>query len=266
MLDFSRKVVLITGGTKGIGLAAGLAFGRLGAACTLTYKWGTANEEDVLRAFAEVGAPVPRLVQADAVHDGDTAALLEEMHQRHESIDILISNVAVALVVKSFDEYEKRSLLRSIEYSAWPMVAYTRQIKRVFGRYPRYVVGLSSSGPDAFAANYDFVAASKAVLETLCRYMNYRLYSQDVRVNVVRAGLVRTESFRDTIGRDFEEFASRFNMERQFIPAEDVANTILALCSGLMDSVSGQVIRVDRGTSFFDNMMRLYEERDELSL
>ena len=40
----------------------------------------------------------------------------------------------------------------------------------MFGRYPRYVVGLSSGGPDAFYKNYDFVAASKAVMETLCRY------------------------------------------------------------------------------------------------
>lgn len=41
-------------------------------------------------------------------------------------------------------------------------------------------------------------------------------------------------------------------------------NAAVAPCSGLMDSVSGQVLTVDRGTSFFDNVMRLFEERDEL--
>lgn len=168
--------------------------------------------------------------------------------------------------MSSFGEYDKRGLLRGIEYSAWPLVSYTRRMKQMFGAYPRYVIGLSSSGPDAFSANYDFVATSKAVLETLCRYMNYRLFDEDVRVNVVRAGLVRTESLRATIGRDFETFASHFNMERQFIRPEQVADAIVGLCSGLMDGVSGQVIRVDRGTSFFDTFMRLYEERDALNI
>ena len=264
--DLRGKAVLITGGTMGIGLATGLAFGREGARCVLTHKWGTADEDEVRAQFAEAGAPEPMIVQADVGHDEDTRALLEAIRAEHDSVEAFISNVSVGLIVKGVDDYEKRSLFKSIEYSAWPMVEYTRQIKAVFGRYPRYVVGLSSGGPDAFYKNYDFVAASKAVMETLCRYLNYRLFDEDIRINVVRSRLVRTESLRMTFGRDFEPFAERFNMKRQFITCEEVANAILALCSGLMDGVSGQVIMVDRGTSFFDNLMRLYEERDSLEI
>ncbi len=260
------KAVLITGGTMGIGLATGLAFGRQGARCVLTHKWGTADEDEVRARFAEIGAPEPLIVQADAANAEDTTALLDAIKAEHDAVEAFISNVSFGLVVKDFDDYEKRSLFTSIEYSTWPMVEYTRQIKAVFGRYPRYVVGLSSGGPDAFYKNYDFVAASKAVMETLCRYLNYRLFDEDVRINVVRSRLVRTESLRATFGRDFEEFAERFNMKRQFISCEEVANAILALCSGLLDGVSGQVIMVDRGTSFFDNLMRLYNERDALTI
>lgn len=260
------EAVLITGGTMGIGLATGLAFGRHGARCILTHKWGTADEDSVLRAFAEAGAPAPLIVQADVANAEDTQALLALIKAEHEHVEAFISNVSVGLVVKDFDDYEKRSLFKSIEYSTWPMIEYTRQIKTVFGRYPRYVVGLSSGGPDAFYKNYDFVAASKAVLETLCRYLNYRLFEEDIRINVVRSRLVRTDSLRATFGHDFEQFAERFNMRRQFITCEEVANTILALCSGLMDGVRGQVIMVDRGTSFFDNLMRIYEERDALNI
>jgi 3-oxoacyl-[acyl-carrier protein] reductase len=169
-------------------------------------------------------------------------------------------------VVHDLDDYSKRSLFKSIEYSAWPIVAYPQQIRRMFGAYPRYIVGLSSGGPDHYYQHYDFVAASKAVMETLCRYMNYRLFEEDVRINVVRSRLVRTESLRATFGHDFETFAERFNMRRQFITPEEVANAVLALCSGLMDGVSGQVLMVDRGTTFFDNLMRLYNERDQLQL
>jgi NAD(P)-dependent dehydrogenase (short-subunit alcohol dehydrogenase family) len=264
--DFQDKAVLITGGTMGIGLATGLAFGRRGARCVLTYRWGTADENAVRCAFAEAGAPRPMIVQADVANDEDTASLLASIKREHDAVEAFISNVSVGLVVKDFEDYEKRALFKSIEYSTWPLVEYTRQIKAVFGHYPRYVVGLSSGGPDAFYKNYDFVAASKAVLETLCRYLNYRLFDEDIRINVVRSRLVRTESLRATFGPDFEQFAERFNMKRQFITCEEVANTIVALCSGLMDGVSGQIIMVDRGTSFFDNLMRLYQERDALDI
>ena len=260
--DLHGKAVLITGGTMGIGLATGLAFGRLGAHCILTYGWGTADEAEVLDAFAKAGAPTPLIVQADVANAADTAALLSAVKQHHESIEAFISNVSVALVVKDLDEYSARALHKSIDYSAWPIVDYTRRIRDMFGRYPRYVIGLSSGGPEAFFRNYDFVAASKSVMETLCRYMSYRLFDDDVHINVVRARMVQTESLRATVGEEFVSFAEQFKLRGQFVNRDDVANTIVALCSGLLDGVRGQVITVDRGAAFFDNLMRLYQERD----
>jgi enoyl-[acyl-carrier-protein] reductase (NADH) len=103
-------------------------------------------------------------------------------------------------------------------------------------------------------------------METMCRYMSYRLADRGVRVNVVRSRLVPTESLRATFGRDFEPFAERFNMRRQMISCEEVAGAIVALCSGMLDAMTGQVLMVDRGTTFFDNLMRIYEERAELQL
>ncbi|MEI8257709.1 MAG: SDR family oxidoreductase, partial [Deltaproteobacteria bacterium] len=193
-----------------------------------------------------------------------TKEVLGLIKSHHEAVEVFVSNVSVALVINEIDDYKLRSLFKSIEYSAWPMFQHTQDIKKLFGKYPRYVIGLSSGGPDHFYNNYDFVAASKSVMETLCRYMNYRLFDEDVRINVVRSRMVRTEALRATVGRDFEEFAEKFNMSKQFISPEEVGNTILALCSGLMDGVSGQVINVDKGTEFFDNIMRLYAERELL--
>ena len=264
--DYRGKAVLITGGTMGIGLATGHSFGRQGADVYLTHRWGTADESEVRAKFQEAGCSEPHILEADVGHDDDTDALLGEIKKKHERLEAFISNVSVAHVTRGLEDYDKKSLFRSIDYSTWPMVAYTKKAKEVFGKYPRYVIGLSSGGPDAFYKNYDFVAASKAVMETLCRYMNYRLFDEDIRINVVRSRLVRTESLRATFGRDFEEFAERFNMKRQFISCEEVADAILALCSGLMDGVSGQVLMVDRGTSFFDTLMRIYEERDSIDI
>jgi len=266
MSELRGKAVLITGGTMGIGLAAGLAFARQGASCILTHKWSTADEDEILAKFNGENLPAPQIINADVSRSEDTDTLLQQIRERHAHVEVFVSNVSVALVVQQLADYNMRALFRGIEYSAWPMFEYPKRIRDLFGRYPRYIVGLSSGGPDHFYKNYDFVAAAKSVMEALCRYMNYRLFNEDVRINVVRSRLVLTESLRSTFGQDFEQFAERFNMRRQFISCEEVANAILALCSGLMDGVSGQVLMVDRGTTFFDNLMRLYNEKDELSL
>lgn len=263
--DWRGRVVLITGGTRGIGLATGLAFGKQGAHVILTHKWGSADEDKLREAFAAVGAPAPRIMEADAGSQDDTKALLGELKKHHDAVDVFISNVAFAQVVKTMEDYQKRSLLRSIDYSVWPMVDYTQQIKAIFGKFPRYVLGLSSQGPDKYTANYDFVASSKAVMETLCRYLAFRLVSEDVRVNVVRAALVRTESLAATMGDECVPFIERFD-PTMFVTVEEVAGVISALCSGLMDAVTGQVISVDHGAPFYDNIMRLYGERDRLDI
>lgn len=266
MSNLAGNAVLITGGTMGIGLATGLAFARQGAVAWLTHRWGSADEDAIYKQFADAKLARPHIVQADVANHDETHELLAQIKHAHDHVEAFISNVSFGLIVEKLDDYQLRSLARSIEYSAWPMYQHAADIKKLFGRWPRYVVGLSSGGPDHYYKNYDFIASSKAVMETLCRYMTYRLFDEDIRINVVRSRLVRTESLRATFGRDFEQFAERFNMERQFIPEGEVANAILALCSGLMDGVKGQVLMVDRGTTFFDNLMRLYTERDELDL
>jgi NAD(P)-dependent dehydrogenase (short-subunit alcohol dehydrogenase family) len=253
------RVVLITGGTKGIGLAAGLAFARQGATPVLTYKWGSAEPAAISERFRGEGLPDPVIVEADVANPEDTTSLLEGIRRRFDAIDVFVSNASFGLVVKELADYSLRSLLRTIEYSAWPLYEYPRRIHEVFGAYPRYIVGLSSGGPDHVYRNYDFVAVSKAALETLCRYLNYRLFAEDVRINVVRSRLVRTDSLRATFGEELEPFAERFDSGRQFTSAEEIADAIVMLASGLMDAVSGQVLNVDRGTTFFDNLMGLFE-------
>ncbi len=258
--DFRGKAVLVTGGTAGIGLATGLAFGRHGAHCTLTYRWGSADEDELRARFAAVGAPEPRLVQADVKDEADLAALLSAIRRTHERVEVFVSGVAAATAVRGLEDYDRRALTQSLELTAWPVFAYLRRMREVFGRYPRYVVGLSSDGPDSYQAHYDFVAASKAVLETLCRYASVHLREEDVRFNIVRAGWVFTESLRGLFGEEIEPFVRRYYPE-SIIPAAEVADAILALCSGLMDAVRGQVLVVDHGTTFADNRMRLFDDR-----
>lgn len=246
--SLAGKAVLITGGTMGIGLATGLAFGREGAHCTLTYRWGSADEDDVRARFAAAGAPEPLLFQADVANEADTRALLAAMREKHPRVDAFISNVAAATPIRRFEDYDRRALAWSIEATAWPMFGYLHAIRATFGAYPRYAVGLSSAGAEQFAAHYDFVAGCKSLLETLARYAACRL--EGVNVNIVRGGPVLTESLRAVFGKDFEQFAERHGLRRHLLQPDEIAGAVLALCSGLLDGVNGEVLTVDRGMAF----------------
>lgn len=265
--SYDNKTVLVTGGTKGIGLATALAFSKIGASTILTYRWGSADEDALKTAFSAVGAKPPVIVQADAADAEDTMALLKGLKSSFDSIDVFVSNVAGSVVVPDFESMTERALLKSIQYSSWPTFAYMQKIKQVFGHYPRYVVATSSPGPDTYNPGYEFVAASKAVLETLVRYASYRLRDENVNINVVRAAALDTQSTREMFGSELFEFLERLAPPGfQWLKAEEVASVILALCSGLLDGVRGQILTVDQGMLFSDDLMRLYSQREALAL
>ena len=264
--EYRDKAVLVTGGTKGIGLATGLAFGREGAHVFLTHRWGSADEDEVRALFAAAGATEPVILEADASVDEDTVRLMARIREEHETLEVLISNVCVVQIGKGLESWSKRALFKSLGYSSWPLVAYLQQAKKTFGAYPRYVVGTSSDGSDVYYEGYEYVAISKAVMETFCRYLTKHLEGEDIRINMVRTRNVITESALAVHGEDYPEFVRKFGGDGHFISTEQVGDAILALCSGLLDAMAGQILNVDKGGPFSDTLMTLYRRRDEFGL
>jgi NAD(P)-dependent dehydrogenase (short-subunit alcohol dehydrogenase family) len=264
--DLRGKAVVITGGTKGIGLATGLAFARNGAQVYLTHRWASADENEVRAKFAALDAPEPTIVEADVSVDDDTVALMDLVKQKHDRVFAFISNVCAVQPASGVSSYKRRSLLRSLDYSAWPIVAYTQQIQETFGHLPRYVVGMSSDGSDNYFAGYEYVAMSKITMEVLCRHMAYHLRDEEININCLRSRNALTDAVDEIFGPQYVEFMRKYAGDEYFMLPEEIGNAALALCSGMLDAMNGQVIQVDKGMAFADTLSRSLEERERLGL
>lgn len=258
-IDLSDTCALVTGGTRGIGRSAAYHLATAGATVYVTCKWCSHDSEALEQEFRDAGVAPPVVVEADVSRDEDTDALLETIGRDHGNVDIFVSNVGFAPVIRTLEEYKKRSFFRTLEYSSWPLVEYTRRIRARFGSYPRRIVGVSSDGPDHYYTGYDFVSAAKALLEHFGRYLAAHVADHGSRVNILRFGTVRTESFDAVFGDDFFEYARRQGLAEDLVLSPDeCGKAVLALCSGLMDAMNGQVVTVDYGLPFRDNLMMRY--------
>lgn len=262
----SRKTVLVTGGTKGIGLAVALQFAREGYQTIMTYNWGSADENEILRQFEAENLPLPMIRQADVISIEDTRALVREIQECYGKVDTLISNVSFSSLVRTLDDLTEKALFKSIEYSSWPIVEYPRIIHEVTGHYPRYVIGMSSHGPDTHFPNYDYAAVTKAVMEVLVKYLNFHFFDKEVIFNMLRTRTLITDSWLATAGNDWTTFIERFEIPGTEVSFNEVAKTAYMLCSGYMDGIRGQTIVADKGYAFSGTLEYVYSQRERLGL
>lgn len=247
-IDLEGAGVIVTGGTRGLGKAVGMEFARAGARVFLTHRWGTADEAELAAEFEAEGLPRPSVLESDASDPAATRELMEAVKTDGGRLDVVVSSVAFAKIVNDLSDLRRNTLELSLRYSAWPVVELVQASREVLGRYPRYVVAISSDGSEVCHPGYDFIGVSKAVLETLCRYLAVRLKGEGVRVNALRPGLADTSSSRAAFGDALLDETGQRAAEMLLDPRV-VGRACVALCSGLMDGVTGQVIAVDEGWS-----------------
>ena len=247
-LDWRGQAVLVTGGTRGLGKAIAMELARTGATVVVTHRWGSVPEEELAAEVAAEGLPPFLVVESDASDAEATRELMRVIRGRGARLRVVVSNVAFSKVVPELDDLKKSSLDLSLGYSSWPIVELAKASHEVLGHFPRYLIGVSGDGATVCHEGYDMVGVSKAVLETLCRYLAVRLKRHGVRVNAIRPSAMDTKSVHATFGPEAVA-AVRESVGEAVLDPRRVARSCVALASGLLDSVTGQVIVIDEGWS-----------------
>lgn len=242
------RVVIVTGGSGGIGLATARAFVAAGACVSIT-----GRRREILESLT---ADEPRLapIQADATEPADAERTIKETLDRWGRLDVLVNNAGAGipmLLEHATMEQVQTILSTNVIGPSLLAAAAVTHLEPTRGS----IINISSSLARKPVAMFSHYAASKAALEHLTRCWAMELAPKGIRVNAVAAGPVETSFLRDRMGYSAEAAEAIREQERNAVPLkrrgepEDIAPWIVALADESARWVTGQVFGVDGGFS-----------------
>lgn len=248
--NLKGKKALITGATKGIGLAIANEFVSLGADLALIARNKDELEYTVQKFKAE-GVSVFG-IQADISKRFEYVKIIDALQENWESLDILVNNVGTNIRKKSidydyneFDHIMNTNLRSAFELSRmlYPMLKKSDQGNVVF---------VSSVSGLTHIRTGSIYAMTKAALNQLTMNLSVEWASDNIRVNSIAPWYIRTPLAETVLKNEAykQEVLSRTPMKKIGEP-EDVAAAVSFLCMPAAAYITGQVLAIDGGFSVY---------------
>ncbi len=247
--EFQDRVVLVTGGSAGIGAATAKAFAHAGAQVALNYHSNRAGAEETRSEIVESGGHC-RVYQIDLRQLEEAMSVVEEIEEEFGVIDVLVNNAA-AFNREPFLEVSPEEFERVWRTNVHGMYFLTQRVATSMAlRGSGSIVNVSSILARLSMRSRTAYCASKGAVESLTKAMALDLASHDVRVNAVVPGLIRTESLLSGLpGRDLQAAIAEHIPAKRFGEPAEAADVILFLASEAASYINGALIPVDAGLS-----------------
>ncbi|MGW4336502.1 SDR family oxidoreductase [Rhodococcus koreensis] len=251
LFDVSGKVVLVTGGSRGIGLAIAEGFVRSGArvyicarnaeACTLAVK--------ELSQYGEAIALPANLGSVDGCR-----SLAHALGEKEDHLDVLVNN-AGAIWAETLAEYPESGWDKvfdlNVKGSFFLIQALTPLLEAAASpEDPARIINIGSI--DAFHVpkheTYAY-SSSKAAVHHLSRHLAAQLAPRSITVNVIAPGMFKSKMLEGTLEQRGEEAVLAPVPLKRFVAESDMAGTAIYLASRAGAYVTGVVLPVDGGTA-----------------
>jgi 3-oxoacyl-[acyl-carrier protein] reductase len=233
MLNFTGKIVLITGASQGIGLGIAQGFLDAGATVHITgTRASAADYDDDLHAFT--------YHQADLSNDAGRIGL----HAAIPSIDVLVNNAGIAVA----NEYELEGFRQTLEMNLIGVMDLCLRYRDVLIERQGCIVNVGSLASHLSLQDVPGYTASKSGLFGLTRVLADRWATLGVRVNMIAPGFVHTrmtEHFRQDPA--FEKRLLAAVPMRRWAAPQEMAGGVLFLASPLASYITGVSLPIDGG-------------------
>jgi enoyl-[acyl-carrier protein] reductase III len=239
--------VLITGGTKGIGLAIARRFAKPDVDIFMAYRRDDASAD---AAYAEISAfgARPHAIKSNVSTPAGARDLIAKVGAVVDRLDLLVHG-AVKVLVGPILDADPDAFAEAITLNGTSLV-FLVQAARPLLKRGSSVVFLSSRGSRQIVPAYAAIGAGKALAEALTRYPAPELAPLGVRINCVAPGTLDTEAVRNLFGAETDAFLASEaagNPSGRNITHDDYTGLVAFLAGPEASMIQGQVIFVNGG-------------------
>jgi len=252
MSDFTGRTALVVGvaNKRSLSWAIARQLHTAGAQLVLTY------QNDRLRENVEELAATlngrTQLLPCDVSRDEELGQLFADIGGEHGGLDVLVHGAAFApreALAAPFVETTRGAFAQALDVSAYSLVALARGAAPLMAtRGGGTMLTLTYLGSERVFPNYNVMGVAKAALEACVRYLASDLGPQNIRVNAISAGPIKTLAAAGISGFSsiLDVYRNRSPLRRT-IEASDVADTALYLLGPASRAMTGEVLHVDCG-------------------
>lgn len=247
LLEGKLALVLGIANRWSLAYAIAQAFSREGATLALTYL-GERQKQSILELSDDLN--LAATLPCDVTKEEELSGLTESLDALGRPLDAVVHSLAFANredLARPFVETSRAGFLLAQEVSAYSLVAVARATAPLMTRGGSLST-MTYLGSIRVLPNYNVMGVAKASLEAAVRYLASELGAQNIRVNAISSGPVKTASARAV--KDFSSILTatptRAPLRRNTDPAE-VADAAVFLASDLGRGVTGNVLFVDAG-------------------
>jgi enoyl-[acyl-carrier protein] reductase I len=252
MLNLTGKNALVTGIANNRSIAWGIAqqLHQAGANLGVTYLPDEKGRFE--KKVADLVEPLqPSLfLPCDVQNDAQVDATFETIREKWGKLDILIHCLAFAQkddLTGDFSKVSRAGFNLALDVSAYSLVQLCRGAKALMTEGGS-IVTLTYLGGVKVIPNYNVMGVAKAALEMNVRYLASELGPQNIRVNAISAGPIRTLASSAVGGiLDMIHHVELVAPLRRTVTQTEVGNAAAFLCSDLSSGITGQVLYVDAG-------------------
>jgi 3-oxoacyl-[acyl-carrier protein] reductase len=243
-LDFSGKVALVTGGSRGIGAGIVAALGTRGASCVINYVSDPdgRNEADAQRVARSL--PAAKIVGADVGDASQVSAMAEFVRREFGGLDILVNNAGI-LRERSMKKMTPEDWDLTLRINLTGTFNCIQKLSELVRRDGRIVNISSVSGNLGFFGHAGY-ATSKAGIVALTKVAARELARNRITVNAITPGFIQTEMTSYMSEEAVKKTTEQVPLGR-WGTIEDVVGAALFLCSPLSQYITGQTLHVNGG-------------------
>jgi 3-oxoacyl-[acyl-carrier protein] reductase len=243
-LDFSGKVVLVTGSSRGIGAEMIKAFENRGANCVVNYISDSSGQNKVDAQTVAKELKDPLMIDCDVTNPQQVEAMMKEISERFGGLDILVNNSGIIRdrTIKKLTIEEFESIIRVNLTGTFNVTQKAAAILRNDGR----IVNMSSvSGQMGLfgQANY---SSSKAAIIALTKVSAREFARQNITVNAIAPGFIDVGMSKGMPDEVTENFKKQIPLGR-LGDVNEIVNAALFLASPMASYITGQVLNVNGG-------------------